>query len=172
VRDVCYDQGIESEQAMAGKQTIILGICGFSGSGKTRLIEDLLGVLRREGKRVGVVKHINEPVKSDTNEADTERFYRAGATVVGNAGKSLFIKEQEKTFSLEESLGHLGEGYDVILVEGFKTSHLAKLWLMREGETDVPTTVSNIVRVLGWSENRRAAAEKVLRAEMARQRGE
>jgi molybdopterin-guanine dinucleotide biosynthesis protein B len=144
-------------------KTAILGINGFSKSGKTQLIEQLLPILREQGLRVAVIKHQNEPVRSDTPGSDTDRFYQAGATVLGFDGESVFVKRVwEGGFSLEQALEMLGGGYDLVLVEGFKESEIDKIWLLQQDGGAAPEEVSNVIATLGWDEDRKGQALKVL----------
>ena len=141
-----------------------LGISGFSGAGTTRLIEKLLTLLGKEGLRLAVLKHHNEPVQTDQPGSDTDRFYRAGATVLGYDGQAVFIKShQREKLSVEQAIERLGRDYDLVLVEGFKDSDIDKIWLLREGETTPPKEVSNIIAVLPWSEDRPQQTLAVLR---------
>lgn len=141
-----------------------LGISGFSGAGKTRLIEQLLALLGKEGLRLAVLKHQNEPVQTDQPGSDTDRFYRVGATVLGYDGQAVFIKShQREKLNVEQAIERLGSGYDLVLVEGFKDSDIDKIWLLREGEKTAPEEVSNIIAVLEWSEDRPQQALAVLR---------
>ena len=149
---------------MAGEYAMaILGINGFSGSGKTQLIEQLLPVLLGQGLRVAVIKHQNEPVRSDTPGSDTDRFYQAGATALGYDGESVFVKRAwEGEFSVEQALEMLRAGYDLVLVEGFKESEIDKIWLLQQDGGAVPAEISNVIATLVWGEDRKAKALKVI----------
>jgi len=132
-----------------------LGICGYANSGKTCLIEQLIAALKKEGMRLAVVKHMAEPMNIDSPQSDTGRFYQAGATVLGYDGQAIFIRSrQQNAFSPDEAINQLGEDFDLVLIEGFKSSTIDKIWLLREGEDHPPKNISNIIAVLEWSENR------------------
>ena len=42
----------------------------------------------------------------------------------------------------------------MIIVEGLKGSDIDKIWLLREGEEQIDETISNVIAVLPWGENR------------------
>jgi molybdopterin-guanine dinucleotide biosynthesis protein B len=148
---------------MAKAVPICVGVCGYKKSGKTTLIEQLLNVLAAEGVSVGVIKHHNEPVEADMMGTDTYRFFQAGANVIGYDGQSLFLRRhQGEGFSLGEELALFGKKTDLVLVEGFKESAIPKIWLLREGETEAPAAVENVLAVLDGSEERLPKALRVI----------
>jgi len=137
----------------------VIGISGFKNSGKTTLIEGLLSFFVGKGMRVAVVKHSHEPIESDREGSDTDRFFRSGASVLAYNEGSVFIKKRmEEPLALKDAIAQLGGEYDLILVEGLKSSDIDKIWLLREGEEQIDETISNVIAVLPWSENRRAEA--------------
>jgi molybdopterin-guanine dinucleotide biosynthesis protein B len=149
---------------MANPKPICVGVCGYKKSGKTTLIEQLLDVLIAEGLTVGVIKHHNEPVEADIPGTDTYRFFQAGADVVGYDGQSLFMqRHQAKAFSLTEELALFCKKTDLVLVEGFKESTIPKIWLQREGETEAPAAVHNVLAVLDRSKERLPKTLEVIR---------
>lgn len=145
-----------------------LGISGFHHSGKTRLIEQLIGALGPQGMRVAVIKHLHEPLPDRTGPGDTNRLYRAGATVLGYDGLGVFtLQPAEEPFSIETGLEILGLQFDLVLIEGFKNSDFDKIWLLRPDETEPPKSISNIIKVLPWSQDRLQQALPVVRAWLA-----
>ena len=149
---------------MANRKPICVGICGYKKSGKTTLIEQLLSALISEGLSVGVIKHHNEPVEADSAGTDTHRFFQAGADVAGYDGQSLFLRRhQAEGFSLDQEMGLFGRTTDLVLVEGFKESVIPKIWLLREGETEAPAAVPNVLAALDGSNERLPKALQVIR---------
>lgn len=142
-----------------------LGIAGYKESGKTTLIEHLLAELTRRNLRVAVIKHQQEMFEIDAAGTDTDRLYKAGAkSILGYDGQTVFIRaRQEEAISAEQAIGMLCGDYDLILVEGFKESGLDKLWLLREGEEQVPESISNVLEVLPWSDDRCVRAMETIR---------
>lgn len=124
--------------------TTVLQVIGPSDSGKTTLIERLLE--RLSGRlRVGTVKSIHHDVELDTPGKDTHRHRSAGAdTVVGVTPSGTFqMQDRGKTDTeteidrLEEILDRfVTDGYDVVLVEGFKSASYPSIVLAEEALVD------------------------------------
>ena len=118
----------------------VFGICGYSGSGKTTLIEALIRRLRERGLKVGVIKQDAHGLDLDREGKDTDRIFKAGADV--------FIRDTAQTFArchrqadvpLPCLIKQLGPQYDLILVEGHKTTPLPrKIWLCKADEETPP----------------------------------
>lgn len=104
----------------------ILGIVGFSNSGKTTLIEKLLPELRSRGLRAAVIKHDAHPTAFDQPGKDSYRFTRAGAeiTAVTSGAQTMWIENRPLS---PEELAERIEGVDLILAEGFKAAPWPKL---------------------------------------------
>ena len=114
----------------------VLGIVGFSNSGKTTLIEKLLPELRSHGLRVAVIKHDAHPTVFDQPGKDSRRFTQAGAeiTAVTSGTQTMWIENRPLSF---EELAARIEDADLILAEGFKAAAWPKLLVCggKEGET-------------------------------------
>jgi molybdenum cofactor guanylyltransferase len=116
----------------------ILGIGGYSGTGKTTLIEKALVRLKGEGLSVGVVKHTaHHKLSPDTEGKDTSRFYRAGADFVFACDdEQAFSRHPRMNADIDHVLGRLPGGLDIVLVEGFKADPgMRRVWL-ETGESD------------------------------------
>ena len=57
----------------------VIGFAGFSGSGKTQLVERLIPALKLMGLRVSVAKHAHHEFDIDRPGKDTFRHRAAGA---------------------------------------------------------------------------------------------
>ncbi|MDA8084025.1 MAG: molybdopterin-guanine dinucleotide biosynthesis protein B [Nitrospiraceae bacterium] len=113
----------------------IIGIGGYSGAGKTTLIEKALPLLRGRGLSVGVLKHTSHhALSADTPGKDTDRFYKAGADfVAGQDTAQWFGRRPLDSGSLQEGLSLFPLALDLILVEGHKGSDVPRIWLDAEG---------------------------------------
>ncbi len=103
----------------------VVGVAGRRNSGKTTLVEGLLGVIPEETS-VATVKSIHHDVEFDTTGTDTHRHQQAGAdTVIGLApSKTATFRATGKADGVEltDQLETLAEeGTDWVLVEGFKS---------------------------------------------------
>lgn len=113
----------------------VVGFAGYSGAGKTTLVERLIPALRRKGLRVSVVKHAHHRFDIDHVGKDTYRHREAGAfEVVVASDKRLALMrefEQPMQLSVHQLIAELDDGVDWVLVEGFKDSDLLKIEVWR-----------------------------------------
>ena len=112
----------------------VLGVVGWSGSGKTVLLEFLVSALARQGLRVNVVKHSHHDVVLEPAHKDSARLRTAGAAEVMLASpfRVAIIRELrgEAEPTLAEQLLRLACA-DLTLVEGYKWEPIAKLEVHR-----------------------------------------
>jgi len=112
------------------KEVPVVGLAGYSGSGKTTFLEKLVAELARRGWRVAVVKHTHCRVELDCPGKDTWRLARAGAgTVVLASPGALYSmrKCQGDPKPLEAVEAAAGGGADIVLVEGYKKGPWPKI---------------------------------------------
>ncbi len=113
----------------------VIGIAGFSGAGKTTLVEAMIPLLKTAGQRVSVVKHAHHSFNIDHEGKDTWRHRAAGAfevVVASNTRLALMREfEQESALSVHQVIAELYDGVDWVIVEGFKNSNLHKLEVWR-----------------------------------------
>ena len=113
----------------------VVGIAGYSGAGKTALIERLIPALHARGLRVSVVKHAHHRFDIDHAGKDTFRHREAGAfeVVVASDQRLALIREFEQTTELtvHQMIAELSPGVDWVLVEGFRDCDLQKIEVWR-----------------------------------------
>ena len=113
----------------------VVGFAGFSGAGKTHLVEQLIPALKLRGLRVSVVKHAHHSFDIDHPGKDTYRHREAGAfeVVVASDRRLALIREFEQTarLTVHQLIAELYDGVDWVLVEGFKDSNLLKVEVWR-----------------------------------------
>lgn len=113
----------------------VAGFAGYSGSGKTHLVERLIPALKLRGLRVSVVKHAHHKFDIDHEGKDTFRHREAGAfeVVVASRNRLALMREfeQEAQLSVHHLIAELYDGVDWVLVEGFKESDLPKIEVWR-----------------------------------------
>lgn len=149
--------------AVHGFGAPVLAVCGFSGSGKTTLLESAIPRLVERGLAIAVVKHDAHGFEVDKPGKDSDRFYRAGATVTLSGMQQQFERRGAGAMlSLESVLARLGLDHDLLLVEGHKDIALPKFWLesaeqRNSSQSDAPENVTNIVGTLAWNGQRLAA---------------
>jgi len=112
----------------------VVGFAGFSGAGKTTLIERLIPRLAARGLRVSVVKHAHHDFDVDRPGKDSHRHRVAGAAevMVVSANRWALMHELrgDPEPSLEEQIGRLSP-CDLVLVEGYKRVAVPKLEVHR-----------------------------------------
>ena len=112
----------------------VIGITGWSGSGKTSLITRLIPELRSRGLRVATIKHAHHTFDTDTPGKDSYKHRAAGALEVVVSSKKRWAFMHENHDDGEPSLGDLLQRMspaDIILVEGFKNDSHAKIEVHR-----------------------------------------
>lgn len=113
----------------------VMGFAGFSGSGKTMLVERLIPALKLRGLRVSVVKHAHHKFDIDHPGKDSWRHREAGAfeVVVASDRRLALMREFEQPaqLSAHHLLAELWPGVDWVLIEGFKDSNLPKVEVWR-----------------------------------------
>lgn len=112
----------------------IIGITGWSGSGKTALIVRLIPDLAKRGYRVATVKHAHHDFDIDKPGKDSYEHRAAGATevVVSSARRWAVVHENrdETEPTLSDILAKLSP-VDIVLVEGFKNEAHPKIEVHR-----------------------------------------
>jgi len=113
----------------------VVGFAGYSGAGKTTLVERLIPALKQRGQRVSVVKHAHHCFDIDHPGKDSWRHRAAGAfeVVVASSRRLALLREFERPAepSVHHLLAELYDGVDWVLVEGFKDSDLLKIEVWR-----------------------------------------
>ena len=122
------------------EHTPVFGICGYSGAGKTTLILELVRRLRARGLATLVIKHDTHRLSIDRPGKDSQRFFAAGADVIARDQDQSFVRlHRNDSEALSGLIDRVQRDYDVILVEGHKSTPLPrKLWLRRHARDRAP----------------------------------
>lgn len=112
----------------------VVGFCGYSGAGKTTLIEQLIPRFKAAGRRVSVIKHAHHGFDIDRPGKDSWRHREAGAyeVLVASDRRLALLREYEQQADpdLESLLDELSGG-DWVFVEGFRRADIPKLEVWR-----------------------------------------
>lgn len=112
----------------------ILAITGYSGTGKTTLLEKLLPKLTACNLRVGLIKHSHHNIDIDKQGKDSHRLRLAGANPTAIACDerwALMTETPQQAVDFSEILAYFRK-VDLVLVEGFKHEQLPKIQLHRK----------------------------------------
>jgi molybdopterin-guanine dinucleotide biosynthesis protein MobB len=138
------------------EHTPVFGICGYSGAGKTTLIVEIVRRLRSRGLATLVIKHDAHGLTLDRRGKDSQRFFDAGADVIARDPEQSFVRlRRDDREDLAELLVRCQRDYDVILVEGHKTTPLPrKLWLRRHERDRAPRSCGPVALDLRRDQDR------------------
>ena len=112
----------------------ILGLAGWSGAGKTTLIEKLIPLCVADGLKVTLIKQTHHDVDIDQPGKDSWRARQAGAhEVLLASGRRWALMHEIRAGAapgLQDLLARLGP-VDLVLVEGYKREAIPKLEVHR-----------------------------------------
>ena len=111
----------------------VVAVSGYSNSGKTMLVERLVGELDRRGYRVATIKHTHHDNNSCSGK-DTRRHIEAGsvATMLAGPHELEITRQVREGASLGEMIAMMGSDWDILICEGFKKEPLPRIWLYQE----------------------------------------
>jgi molybdopterin-guanine dinucleotide biosynthesis adapter protein len=149
---------------------LIVSVVGHHNVGKSTIGTEMVSIWTQMGLRVAVLKHdghadqLPAGAEDDWEKpgSDTRRMTEAGAvfTMVTGGGQTLLRTVQDRYASdadklvtrLQDHATGLGQRLNVILVEGYKKSHLPKVvvvapdevnWFVEEGITNVQAVIQS-----------------------------
>src|SRR4030066_1768807 len=124
-------------QLVKQRETAVPVICfvGSSNSGKTTLIEKVIGLLATRGYDVATVKHTHKNFSMDAEGKDSWRHKAAGAKTVVLASPSQFAVGSDSggELSIDDVLKRFVSKADILIVEGFKRDSYPKIEVSRNG---------------------------------------
>jgi molybdopterin-guanine dinucleotide biosynthesis protein MobB len=112
----------------------VISLVGYSNSGKTKVMESLIRIIKRKGYKVAAIKHAAHGYTMDPPGTDSWYYAEAGAdkVVIVGPGSYTIHEFHEDQKSLQEVLGKIKE-VDIVLVEGFKGESGPKIEIYRQG---------------------------------------
>lgn len=118
----------------------VVSIVAKSGTGKTTLLEKLIGELKRRGYRVGAIKHDAHKFEIDREGKDSWRLTQAGADtmLITSPAKVALVKQNRDGVEppLAEAVAAYCGDLDIVLTEGFKKSSMPKIEVHRRERSD------------------------------------
>jgi len=111
----------------------IVSIVGKSNSGKTTLIEKMIGELVRRGWRVGTIKHNMHGFEIDHEGKDSWRHKKAGArtTVIASPHQVAVVEDADGDYEIRDLRDRYIRNVDIVLVEGYKKNPYPKIEVFR-----------------------------------------
>ena len=130
----------------------VVGFCGYSGAGKTTLVEQLTQQLTQAGHRVSVIKHAHHDFDIDHEGKDSWRHRKAGAFEVVIASNRRLAKLREYVAEAEPTVHDLIaelSDCDWALVEGFKHAAILKIevWRAANGKPALDPLDAHVVAI-------------------------
>ncbi len=124
----------------------VFGIAGYSGAGKTSLLEKVIPEFGARGLTVSVIKHAHHGFDLDRPGKDSWRHREAGAREVLMLSADRWVLMHELRGSEEPPLAsqlQLLSPCDVVLIEGFKAAPVPKVEVYRPATGKPPLWPEN-----------------------------
>lgn len=108
---------------------MIIGIYGYQDTGKTTLVEQLIGALVKKKYRVSSIKHTSHDKSIDSEGKDTWRHWKAGSdpVVFSSRIETSLIMHSEASVDDIAKMVLREYGPDVLIIEGFKGGAFPKV---------------------------------------------
>lgn len=132
------------------KIPVICIVSAVSNTGKTTVMENVIGEIVRRGYAVGAIKSDCHGFEMDVPGKDSWRFTQAGAkatAVIGPDQYALVQKTSQKK-DLDEMIG-LMEDVHIVIVEGFKLAEKPKIEVVRQEKgTDIVSPAEELIAIV------------------------
>ena len=129
----------------------VIGFYGYSQSGKTTLIVEILERLKMRGIMVGVIKVTDKFISSESADKDTSVFRTSGAVITSFSSKKETNFVISEPLIIKENINKLMQltKLDLIIVEGASDPDIPKIRLGDKPlrENTLFTYTGNIVDV-------------------------
>ena len=127
----------------------VFAVSGYSGTGKTALVEAIVKSLVSRGYSVATVKSSKHPAGPEQG-TDTWRHMQAGASMtvfIGPSDELISLRNRLKPDELDELSKH-----DFLIIEGMKSADIPRFWCIGDEDLeheDIPRSTEAIV---SWSD--------------------
>ena len=117
----------------------LVAFVGGHDSGKTTIVEDLVGRLRARGLAVGAIKHSSRDFEDDAPGKDSQRLGASGAEVwaLVTPGRAT-VRYRIEGEALPAVVRRQFADCDLVLIEGFKSLPIPKIEVTRAGAARPP----------------------------------
>jgi molybdopterin-guanine dinucleotide biosynthesis protein B len=123
----------------------VFAVSGYSGTGKTTLVEHIISALIKQGYTVATAKNTRHDLHEEKG-TDSWRHRQAGAraTVILGPKRSLVFHEGRKT--LKKLVADIEADY--LIVEGMKESGIPKIWCVSSSTEDLSTLQQSVKAIM------------------------
>jgi len=125
----------------------VFAISGYSGTGKTALVEEIVRALVGSGYSVATIKSSIHDMRPEQG-TDTWRHMEAGASL------SIFICTETESVEFADRVGPDNleklSKYDFLIVEGMKSVNIPKFWCIGNTKLDVEDVPENTQAIVSW----------------------
>lgn len=133
----------------------IFQIVGFQNSGKTTLMGKLIAYGKKQGFRIGTIKHHGHggPPEGTIQQKDSKKHLTTGAMISAVEGDGILqLATQNSLWNLKEIVSiYQAFPIDLLLIEGYKKENFSKFVLIRnENDLDHLKDLSNIKAIISW----------------------
>jgi molybdopterin-guanine dinucleotide biosynthesis protein MobB len=123
----------------ADHRPALVAFVGGHDSGKTTLIEKLLPRIAARGLAVGAIKHTSRLVEDDVAGKDSHRLGAAGCQAWALATpERVVVWRKTGDSSLPELVRREFTGFDLVLIEGYKSLPIPRIEVARSGAPRPP----------------------------------
>jgi molybdopterin-guanine dinucleotide biosynthesis protein B len=107
----------------------IVSVVGYSNSGKTRCLVELISLLTRRGYRIASAKHCHDGFDLDIKGKDSWKHKQAGAagTLMSGRGQIALISDLSAPLTLGQIYQRFFSDADLLLAEGYSWEPFLKI---------------------------------------------
>lgn len=143
-------------------EPVVIGFYGYSDSGKTKLITELISYFSKENYNIACIKQTNKIYEIDKKGKDTYRFSNAGSNFVIFMTKkqtSIFInKELNVIYVIDNLINNFN--LDLIFIEGAKDPSIPKIRigkkpLVENTILDYDNDINKVIYIIDQKLNKR-----------------
>ncbi|AMP20691.1 hypothetical protein AZF37_05430 [endosymbiont 'TC1' of Trimyema compressum] len=124
-----------------------MSFAGYSNSGKTTLIKEVVKQLSKKNIRVGVIKHHHQLLELPPDK-DTTFFkeWSKKVALVGKNGYQLTVLDEEEPI-IEVALAEFKD-MDLIIIEGYKKQGFSKIEVIGFGDSRLDISENDLVALV------------------------
>jgi molybdopterin-guanine dinucleotide biosynthesis protein B len=127
----------------------VFAVSGYSGTGKTTLVEKIVRSLVERGHTVATLKSSKHEAGPEKG-TDTWRHQQAGASMtvfLGPSIEAVGLKERINSDDLAKL-----SNYDFLIIEGLKSVNVPKFWCVRSTDAEINVVPDNTQAIVSWSD--------------------